>query len=357
MNGPPAAAGDPDPAAGARQRTGRPDPPRRAAGPAPAGPATGGGPPPLVLRAGDPLHRLGGGRAGVPERCAPSAERRGDPLAGTASPIPRWLLVEQPGGWGSEAVLESALDPVVGAALLQRWEAGAGTRVLLIRRPGRRGAPARKAWAVVDSRAGQEWVGWGSWEHPEELLDVPTRGPAGDPGGPLYLVCAHGRHDACCAIRGRPVAEALDAARPGSAWECSHVGGDRFAANVVALPHGFYYAHLTPQLAAAVAAAYERGEVYPQLLRGRSAFAAPAQAAQHHARLALGEVRVDALRPLGLAPVAEHMWRVRLAAPGGGLLVTVRASAAAPVRLTCSSRRAERPRSWELVALERATAS
>lgn len=323
--------------------------------PAPGDPAPPAGPGPAGATRyvpGQSLERLGGGRAGVSGRCAASAERRGDTRFGTAAPIPRWLLVEQPGGWGSDAVLESGLDPTVGAELLRRWELGAATRVLLIRRPGRRADPVHRAWALVDSRAGRERVGWGSWERAEELLDIPTDGPAGDPGGPLYLVCAHGRHDACCAIRGRPVAEALDAARPGSAWECSHVGGDRFAANVIALPHGLYYAHVTPADAPTLAAAYERGEVRPDLLRGRSAFAAPAQAAQHHARLALGETGLDALRPLGMARLADRTWRVRLAGPAGALLVTVRSGLGEPVRLTCSSVRAERPRTWELVALE-----
>jgi hypothetical protein len=94
--------------------------------------------------------------------------------------------------------------------------------------------------------------------------------------------------------------------------------------------------------------------VRPELLRGRSAFAPPAQAAQHHARLALGETGVDALRPLGMAGLADRTWRVRLAHPDGPLLVTVREAAGAPVRLTCASVRAERPRSWDLLALVRA---
>jgi len=304
------------------------------------------------LRVGQALERLVAGRSGVPDRCAPAAERRGDMPFGTASPTPRWLLVEQPGGWGPEALLDSSLDRAVGAELARRWEHGAGIRVLLIRRPGRLNAPARKAWAVVDSRAGRERVGWGSWTDPAELLDLPVGTGAGEPGGPLYLVCAHGRHDPCCAIRGRPVADALAAARPGAVWECSHVGGDRFAANLVALPHGLFYAHVTARTAAEVAAAYERGEVRPDLLRGRSAFAPPAQAAQHYARLELGEIGVDALRPFGMARVAEHTWRVRLAHPPGPLLVTVRAAPAAPARLTCRSTRAERPRAWELVGIE-----
>ncbi|CAA9280186.1 MAG: Sucraseferredoxin family protein [uncultured Corynebacteriales bacterium] len=318
-----------------------PDPPGPGAPPGPAG----------DLRWREPLARLGGGASRIAERCAASSENRGEHFYGSASPVPRWFLVEQPGGWGPEALLESALDPAVGARLLARG-AATGTRVLLIRRPGRRSAPATRSWAVVDSRPGHERVGWGTWTDPAELLDVPLDTPTGTPGGPLYLVCAHGRHDTCCAIRGRPVAEALEALRPGSAWECSHVGGDRFAANVIALPHGLYYARVSAAAAPAVAAAYERGEVRPDLLRGRSAFAAPAQAAQHHARLALGETGLDALRPLGMARLAERDWRVRLAGPNGALLVTVRSGVGAPVRLTCSSTRAELPRTWELVAME-----
>ena len=304
-----------------------------------------------ALRTGQPVGVPAGGPAGVGDRCAASAVRRGDPRHGTAAPVPRWLLVEQPGGWGVNAVLESGLDREVGAALLARARP-AGARVVLIRRPGRQVPEGPRRWAVVDSRAGHERVGWGRWEHPEQLLDVPLDGPAGEPGGPVYLVCAHGRHDACCAIRGRPVADALAADRPGQVWECSHVGGDRFAANLVVLPHGLYYAHVDAAAATTLAAAYERGHVQPRLLRGRSAFAAPAQAAQHYARLALGETGLDALRPIGLARLAADRWRVRLAAPGGGaLLVTVRAGLGPPVRLTCSSRTAEPPRHWELVAL------
>ena len=299
---------------------------------------------------GATLAPLGGGRAGGGHRAAPAAERRGDPRLGTAAPIPRWLLIEQPGGWGPEALLDSALDRAVGAELIRRWEHGAATRVLLIRRPGRRPDPARRAWALVDSRAGRERVRWGTWDHPEDLLAL-AADPAGTPGGPLYLVCAHGRHDACCAIRGRPVADALATARPGSTWECSHIGGDRFAANLLALPHGLYYGHVTPATAPVVAAAYERGHVHLDLLRGRSAVAPAAQAAQPHARLARGETRVDALRPLGMTALPDHTWRVRLAGPGGSLLVTVRLGAGPPVRLTCSSTRPEHPRAWELLAL------
>jgi hypothetical protein len=286
-------------------------------------------------------------------RCSVAAEERGDPREGTASPAPRWLLVEQPGPWsGRDAMRQSGLDPAVGDALSRRASA-AGVRPMLIRRPGRTVPDARRRWAYVDSRPGYEQVRWGEFERDAELLDLPMDGEVGTPStDPLYLVCTHGRHDQCCAIRGRPVAEALAALRPEQTWECSHVGGDRFAANLVVLPHGLYYAHVSAPTVARFVTAYEEGRVVEPWLRGRSAHPAPVQAAQHHARLALGEDRIDALPVRRIEQRAEHTWHVVFDHDRGEVAVTVHAERAKePARLTCGSPGEETPQVFGLVDL------
>ena len=65
---------------------------------------------------------------------------RGKPVMATASRVERCLLVEQPGAWGREALLESHLDPLVARAL-QAHGRRHGVRILLIRRTGEH-APA-----------------------------------------------------------------------------------------------------------------------------------------------------------------------------------------------------------------------
>jgi hypothetical protein len=299
-------------------------------------------------------------------RCAPAAEERGDPLEASAAPVQRWLLVEEPGPWGRDALLDSPIGAQVAADLAKR-AASARTRVMLIRRPGRsggarargevheRGGPRAtpRRWAVVDSRLGREASWWGWWSQDSQLLDVPLDGAGGErSNAAAYLVCAHGRHDACCAMRGRPVAAAMAAMRPEQVWECSHTGGDRFAANVIVLPHGFGYGHVTAAVAPRLIESYEAGRLDPTWLRGRSSLSAPAQAAQHHARLALGDFGIDAFAPLVVAALDPETWEVLLQHESGPIEVIVRARMAASVpHLTCDALRPSSARVFDLVSL------
>src|SRR4029453_16448102 len=105
-----------------------------------------------------------------------------------------------------------------------------------------------------------------------------------------------GRHGACCAERGRPVAAALAQAHPDETWEVSHIGGDRFAGNLLVLPHGLYYGRLEPVTALAAAGAHRSGELGPAPRRGRSGYAMPVQFAEIALRRELAETREGALR-------------------------------------------------------------
>ena len=301
----------------------------------------------MTSSAGSEVAQPPGGRAGIPFRCAPTALSRNDQRYGTAAPAARWMLIEHPGPWVAHAF--DASPTLVATA--ERANA-AGVRAVLIRRPGRSEVADHRRWAYVDSRPGREGIWWGTFAAESDLIDVPLEGRGEPSREPTYLVCTHGRHDPCCAIWGRPVAASLQAERPSATWECSHVGGDRFAANLIALPHGLYYGHARPDTALEIAKAYESSQVVPEWLRGRSSLPAPVQAAQHYARLALHEYGVDALRALAVESIGDQVWRVRLAGECGEAVVTVRAGRAAPAMLTCTAGRAQSARTFELVSLD-----
>jgi hypothetical protein len=270
------------------------------------------------------------------DRCALRAQLRGDPMLGTAFPASRLLLVEQPGPWGRAGLRGSHFDQE--SALALEAQAGqTGVRVLAIRRPGRTPRGVQRSWALADCRPGRESLHWGTFERDADLLDLPLDGTAGTPDdSPIYLVCAHGKHDACCALRGRPVAAELAQVRPGRVWECSHVGGERFAANVLVLPAGLLYGRVLPFAAVEFVAATEAGEVVGALLRGRVGLKPVAQAAlafayEHLAIRRSGALRVVSVRASG---AAESVVRVR--GPHGLIDVTVRIEKVRADGLTCA---------------------
>ncbi|QFG67965.1 sucrase ferredoxin [Ornithinimicrobium pratense] len=263
-------------------------------------------------------------------RCSDAARERMDPMLGTAPPQRRLLLVEQDSGWGSDAL--ASLDvPDDLREEIRASTAGSGTRVMLIRRPGRQRSSVclMRAWCVVDpfAPAGHR-ITWGTWSYPTELLagveraeelaswaraaghaapgqehdtgpqaralPADTRQPrTGTPPGDdelLLLVCTNGRKDVCCAVRGRPVALSLAQRFPEETWECTHTGGDRFAANVVVLPDGAIYGGLDTDSALETVAAHRQGRPgeVRQHLRGLIGYPRPVQAALLGTQLELG---------------------------------------------------------------------
>ena len=126
-------------------------------------------------------------------------------MYGTASAGSSWMLLELCGGWGHSAFLQSPaiIDPELGRAIVRRVET-AGMRIAAIRRHGRRPATPRWRWFVAQSGVGSEALYYGEVSDPRDYLDLALDGSDGASStDPLVAVCAHGKHDQCCAVRGR----------------------------------------------------------------------------------------------------------------------------------------------------------
>jgi hypothetical protein len=248
--------------------------------------------------------------------CSTSSRAREEPLAATASRVERWLLVEHRGPWGPQSVPSSRLSKAAAQALAHAAEA-ARARLLMVRRPA--GVPTGQGRQVfaVDSRPGHEQVLERHVLTDAELLSLTWgEGPQWQSRpGPLYLVCTHGRHDRCCAVRGRPVAQALARSYPDQTWESSHIGGDRFAPNLVVLPEGLYLGRIEAEEVVRVVDGLAAGELPAGHVRGRSSLPLPTQAAQQFAREALGCWGRAELVPVAQAGAGTDVWRVRLVSP------------------------------------------
>jgi hypothetical protein len=290
------------------------------------------------------------------DRCSLRSRAAREPLAGTASTIRHWLLIEHPGPWGRDGLLDARLPAGLGRQL-RDLERRTGARVLLIRKPDR--VPAFEDDTLicfaVDTR--EAWIGSAVLDRIDDTarLDPRERASfAGDrAGAPLFVVCTHGRRDPCCAERGRPLAEAAAAAGREVVWESTHVGGDRFAGNLVAFPHGLYFGRVEPEEATDLTDAYRQGGIAPlHRYRGRSSEAFHVQTADLAVRDHLGLDRIDdvvRVRDTRRGDRAEVVHDT----PLGHVVVHLERMSGAPMRLTCHSSAEEASAGWRVLAVDR----
>ncbi len=295
-------------------------------------------------------------------RCAAAAEERGDALPGTAFPHARVLLVHQPGPWGPRGLAESRCDPEI-ARRIDGAAASAGMRLQTIRRPGKHevGKPADGyLFGIADTRPDVANVSWWRADDLAEIADelergAPRRPPLAVETAPIFLVCTHGRHDACCALRGRPLAQALHRVRPGRVWETTHLGGDRFAANLLVLPTGDLYGRVPPAAAADLADRVDSGLVIPALMRGRIGMPPVVQAALVYAHETLAIAERRALTVVSVERVHGDVGRATLATPHGTVDVTVAVETGPAAQLTCRGPEGARARVYRGIAITQPT--
>lgn len=294
-------------------------------------------------------------------RCAAESRARGEALIGTASRVQRWLVIEQPGAWGREALVESELDREVATAL-QGAARRHRVRVLLARPAGDRSRAGDRRVFLAHSGRERCWVEQVDLPRADAaaLLDIdlgtlafpdpPGVGRSGPDG--LAFVCTNGKHDPCCADHGRPVVRALVAAGTPDVWEVSHIGGDRFAANVLFLPDGTYYGRVEPEWAADLVTRHRTGVIDLDRYRGRSALPPLVQVAEAHARRHLGERRITGMTVLATEPHDDRIATVVLEQRGGATVeVVVRRDTAPAVQLTCHVATTHAPPDYRLVDL------
>jgi hypothetical protein len=274
--------------------------------------------------------------------CSSLARAAHEPPAGTASQAIGYLVVEQPGSWGRDAVA-SRLPAELAERLTARAER-AGVKVLLARRPGPHPAEDRPHVEVLLAHAGRTpWLERCRLTTEElDRLDPALCAAAQPPGRgarlaePRWLVCTHARRDRCCATLGRPIADTLAAIDPDGTWESSHLGGHRFAGTMLVLPHGLVYGNLDVATAMRVVEAHRDGRVVTDHLRGRSRLPKVAQVAEVAARRALGRDGIDDVEVTDLPVTAPE--------PGGPPVQVVVRVGAHQVQVQVAARRETTPR-------------
>ena len=225
------------------------------------------------------------------DACSVLADR--EPLAGSAPFARAWLVVEHPGPWGRQALTDSRLPEAV-VQHISEAEAQSPLRFLAARRidHDRRlgeSSLSRRVWlAHCDPRSGETRTV--TIDDLQQILEwdlaALTEGRFPDVGErldePVEFICTHSKRDSCCAVLGRERIAQVPPPLHDRVWECSHLGGHRFAATSVFLPSGRVYGRLPRSDSAHT---WELAEPDPQHLRGSSYLPPALQAAEAAVRI------------------------------------------------------------------------
>jgi hypothetical protein len=249
-------------------------------------------------------------------------------MAGTADPVDLWLLLEAPGAWPARALEDGPLAVAEAAWLASQLQAPAlnhlRVRPQLIKQHRARSDRGR---SLLLGYGGQlyQLAGADGLPMPEVAALIQSLDAGALPAGlqrldgPHFFVCTNGRRDLCCARYGMPVYRALRDRFGGRVWQVTHIGGHRFAGNVLTMPDGALYGRLNPESCAGFADAVAQGELAFPWLRGRSCYRPVVQAAE-------AMLGIQGLRLLHVDG-DDQAASVRFAGPAGEHSIALRRSA------------------------------
>lgn len=250
------------------------------------------------------------------EFCALQPLQVGQPIYGTATAEKTvWLLLEYPQSWTDRVAENNSLPADVQLWLQQQLKTFPFARLLFIKnksssRHGRRffvGLAEEQEQRLYrfDLAADDELLSLDI----KHILTDPERYRSRRVTDPQYLVCTNGKRDRCCSKFGLPIYRALRKAvpDPDQVWECSHLGGHRYAAVTAMLPAGVTYRLMHPEREVVpFVTAAQANQLWLQGFRGRSCHAPVVQAADYFLRRQTGILEIDAFTFIGEAASGQN---------------------------------------------------
>ncbi len=224
------------------------------------------------------------------------------PMAGTSDHVDLWLMLEYVPSWAAKVLEDNALSTATKEWLDHQIETlsaqGLRVRPQFIRQPEYDRVTTKCFIATQEASWQLEGQGYDflhDLDLSEFLLAPEQHATVLDQ--PNYFVCLNGQRDVCCARFGRPVYAALRERLGQRVWQVSHLGGHRFAPNVLCLPQGAMYGRVSPDDIDRFIANTESQTLDFALLRGQAWYPKPVQAAEIFA--AQQQLRLSKVTELG----------------------------------------------------------
>lgn len=228
-----------------------------------------------------------------------------EPLPGTAKTGSGFVLFEYAGAWSRDVLDGGTFSPELTAQLKKNLKKS-GMGLQLIRKPGREGRNVEKhnLFLVFSKEAIIEHV---VVDSPEAILDMdlsqPGKNNAQRVDHPVLLICTHSKRDVCCALKGRPLAAAVEPQfGPLHVWEASHTKGHRFAPSMLLMPWNYSFGQLNEEETMQLFQSALDNKLFLPGNRGRGTFDARGQVAE----IAVAEVFGGAIAPASLQVDVEE---------------------------------------------------
>ena len=282
--------------------------------------------------------------------CAPLSLAQNSSLAGTATVVETWFLLEYNGSWTAKATDDNHLPEVVQGWLKGLLEQVPHSRVQFIKHPTAPTVGGLAFYTATGGKLYQQQVA--QYADLLSLSWTELTAPAHVCEEQLYLVCTNGKRDWCCGKFGAAAFRHLDplirqhpAPIAEKAWMTTHLGGHRFAATLLFLPAGVSYGLVQPDELEPLLQSHRRGELVLERFRGRNAYPKPVQAAEALLYEKTGETRLDVFTFRQAQKQEPNTWQVQFYQPGNGLLHTVNVTEQTtpePVLVSCT------PPKWDV---------
>lgn len=219
--------------------------------------------------------------------CSTNSVKINESLFGTAAFFRNILLIEYGMAFGAKAVDDSQIDIVVKSYLKECLNRQIFDRILLIR--NKRTISGLINVYAVSNEERSPFIRHYVLKNYFEITQIDFAKWEGRVlSSPLYLVCTNGKKDKCCSKFGLPVYNSLEKLDE-NVWQCSHIGGDRFAPNIIVMPYGHFYGHLPVEETDDFYSTTQKKDIYFSCFRGRSRYGFRVQAAFNFLRKKLND--------------------------------------------------------------------
>lgn len=211
--------------------------------------------------------------------CADYSAAVNEPLIGTAPHVGLWIFLETRDRWMAKPVENNTypepLNAWVAKIMAKGTEEGLKPRIQFIRHRRKDSDPITVASCLNGVLRMGEIDNYDELEQIESVTDdLPISNEI------IYLVCTHGSRDICCSREGLPTWQRLDQLSNGRAWQTTHLGGHRFAPNVLVLPSERSYGRVYKDEADTFFDEIENNKVPFKYLRGNASLPKEAQACE-----------------------------------------------------------------------------